>query len=85
MNENVEKFQSEWNTYLEYNGIKFSTRENKKRANIWIPLIRTIGWRFLLLNCLAFVHYSIVFLGPQVNEYCCFSTQNFSHEPEITQ
>ena len=66
VNENVEKFQREWNTYLDYNGIKFSTRENKKRARIWIPLIHTVGWRLLLANCLAVVYYSVVFLGPQV-------------------
>ena len=67
VNENVDKFQREWNTYLDYNGIKFSTRENKKRARIWIPLIQTVGWRLLLANCLAVVYYSVVFLGPQVN------------------
>ena len=67
VNENVEKFQREWNTYLDYNGIKFSSRENKKRARIWIPLIHTVGWRLLLANCLAVVYYSVVFLGPQVN------------------
>ena len=68
VNENVDKFQREWNTYLDYNGIKFSTRENKKRARIWIPLIHTVGWRLLLANCLAVVYYSVVFLGPQVKK-----------------
>ena len=29
-------------------------------------MIKTLGWRLLLANILALVHYSVVFLGPQV-------------------
>ena len=68
VDENVVKFQTEWKSYLTKNKIKFSSKKNRKRAKLWIPLIRTVGWRFLLANFLAFIHYNVTFAGPQVTD-----------------
>ena len=67
VNGNVDKFQNKWTNYLASNGISFSGKKSRKRAKIWIPLIHTVGWRFLLANFLALIHYSVPFLGPQVS------------------
>ena len=65
VDENNKTFQREWKSYLVKNGIDFAKKDGKK-ANLWIPLARTVGWRLLFANALAIIHYSVTFFGPQV-------------------
>ena len=75
VNENVKKFQKEWDAYLKRNNITFyhktSNPSKKKTAKIWIPLFRTLGWMYLLGTSLAIIHYTIIFIGPQVSIIQC--------------
>ena len=75
VNENVKKFQKEWDAYLKRNNITFCHKTNnpskKKIAKIWIPLFRTLGRRYLLGIALAIIHYNIIFIGPQVSNIQC--------------
>ena len=69
IDDNVRMFLNEWNKHLSRSGIAFdrgTVKKSVKRAKLWLPLVKTLGLRFLLANLLALVHYSITFLGPQV-------------------
>ena len=67
VDENVEKFQVQWNQYLKKNSFDFAKNGKvRQRANLWTPLIKTLGLRFLFANLLGLVHYSVQLLGPQV-------------------
>lgn len=64
---NVDQFQIQWQNYLSRNGIDFKSKQKRtKSAKLWIPLLRTFGWRFALANALGLVHYSVTFGGPQI-------------------
>ena len=73
VNENVKIFQKEWEDYLKRNNIKFSIRnsntEKKKIAKFWIPLFKSLRGTFMLGTILAFIHYNLAFLGPQVKYF----------------
>ena len=68
---NVKTFQRHYHQYLKRNNINFQSHKGLKdkqkgKAKLWIPFLKTFGKRFLLSNTLAFIHYSITFLGPQI-------------------
>ena len=67
---NVQLFERNYEQYLRSNGIHFgqSKKEGKKskKVQLWSPLLQTYGKTLLLANTLAFIHYSITFVGPQI-------------------
>ena len=81
VNENVKIFQKEWEDYLKRNNIKFNIRNNntekKKIAKFWIPLFKSLRGTFMLGTILAFIHYNLAFLGPQV-KYFSKEKEDFS-------
>ena len=58
----VDAFQKNWDDlYLQ----KEASKSEKEVGLIW-PLLKSFGLRFLWSNALAVVHYTIVFISPQV-------------------
>ena len=58
----VKTFQLNWDKlYTEK-----EAKKSKKEVGLTWPLMKSFGWRFLWSNLIALVHYSIVFVSPQV-------------------
>jgi ATP-binding cassette subfamily C (CFTR/MRP) protein 1 len=69
VDDNVRIFEEQWQSYLKKNNITFNRHKSfnsQKKAALWIPLIKSFGGMYLLASILAFVHYSMTLMCPQV-------------------
>ena len=58
----VKTFQHNWDRLYK----EKEAKKSKAEVGLVRPLMTSFGWRFLWSNMIALVHYSIVFVSPQV-------------------
>jgi hypothetical protein len=59
----VKTFRHNWDQLYK----KKVETKSKEEIGIVYPLLKSFGLRFLWANVIAIVHYTIVFVSPQVN------------------
>ena len=72
--ENVQRFMKHWNAHIYKHQVDFADKMeiSRKKLNIWLPLLKSFGLRFLAANLCALIGFTWQYSNPLVGIYLSF-------------